>query len=180
MTLAVHDALWEVARTRWNGRARKTVAVAGELEDQRSNPNDHVAARLAKRAIRDKGWQGDLIRLESDEQRKRVEDIRRKMSAGQDVGPRKNLGEATCIVLASDIGGLVVSEDYDARVAALSHGVDAVSVHTLLHQLQAAGVITLDQAVDCSAAIADVDRGPRLSGDELAAGGAVMGRVGLP
>jgi hypothetical protein len=73
-----------------------------------------------------------------------------------------------------------VSEDYDARVAAENRGVQAVSVHTLLHQLQAAKVITLDNAVECSDAIADLDRGPKLSRDEVQVGGRAMGRVGLP
>jgi hypothetical protein len=93
----------------------------------------------------------------------------------------QHYGEAAIIALASRaqrLRPLMLSDDYNARVAASKNGITPVSVHKLLYLMIRQGRTTADQAAAFAAALASAKRAQDYTAAELASG--QLGRVGRP
>jgi hypothetical protein len=93
----------------------------------------------------------------------------------------QHYGEAAIIALATraqKLRPLMLSDDYDARVAANNHGVEPFSVHKLLHLMIRQGKITAAQAAGFADALYSAGRAQDYTAAELSSGH--LGRVGQP
>jgi hypothetical protein len=72
----------------------------------------------------------------------------------------------------------MLSDDYDARVAARNHNVEPFSVHKLLHLMIKQGKVTAVQAASYADALRSAGRAQDYTAAELHSGR--LGRVGQP
>jgi hypothetical protein len=93
----------------------------------------------------------------------------------------EHFGEAAIISMASrarTLRPLMLSDDYDARVAAKNRNVEPLSVHKLMHLMISQGKVTAAQAFSFADALNRAGRAQDYTADELASGR--LGRVGQP
>lgn len=93
----------------------------------------------------------------------------------------EHFGEAAIISLASrarKLRPLMLSDDYDARIAAKDRNVEPLSVHKLLHLMISQRKITAAQAAGFADALNRAGRAQDYTAEELASGR--LGRVGQP
>lgn len=181
ITLAVHLPLHEVTVDALADKKRVLlVAVVAELEEltRLSQP----LASWANTALGQLGWLGDPVVLDSPSGTNLASEIQQDLAAGRtlrhDLG---HWGESAIISLASraiHLRPFMLSDDYDARIAAHARGVEAMSVHKLLHLLIVKGRITAPEAAAFSDALHDAGRSPDFTADELRSGR--LKRVGEP
>ena len=109
-------------------------------------------------------------------------EIQQDLAAGRSLRhPLEHWGESAIISLASraiHLRPFMLSDDCDARIAAHTKGVEAMSVHKLLHLLIIRSHITVEAAASFSDALRDAGRSPDLTADELRSGR--LKRVGEP
>jgi hypothetical protein len=72
----------------------------------------------------------------------------------------------------------MLSDDYDARVAAKNRNVEPLSVHKLMHLMISQGKVTAAQAFSFADALNRAGRAQDYTADELASGR--LSRVGQP
>ncbi len=93
----------------------------------------------------------------------------------------EHFGESAIISLASrarTLRPLMLSDDYDARVAAKNHKVEPLSMHKLLYLMIRQRKVTAAQAAGFAKALKMAGRAQDYTADELASGR--LGRVGQP
>jgi predicted nucleic acid-binding protein len=93
----------------------------------------------------------------------------------------EHFGEAAIISLAcraQRLRSLMLSDDYDARVAARNRNVEPLSVHKLLHLMIRQGKVSASQAAGFASALHEAGRAQDYTASELSYGR--LGRVGQP
>jgi hypothetical protein len=135
ITLAVHLPLHEVTVDALADKKRVLlVAVVAELEEltRLSQP----LASWANTALGQLGWLGDPVVLDSPSGTNLASEIQQDLAAGRTLRhDLEHWGESAIISLASraiHLRPFMLSDDYDARIAAHARGVEAMSVHKLL------------------------------------------------
>lgn len=181
ITLAVHVPLHEMAVDALAEQRRVLVlAVVAELEELTQLPQP--LASWARTALEQLEWLGNRVVLDSPSGTALASEIQQDLTAGRGLRhPLEHWGESAIISLASraiHLRPFLLSDDYDARIAAHVRGVEAISVHKLLHLLIVKGRITAQVAASFSKALHDVGRSPDFTADELRSGR--LGRVGEP
>ncbi len=139
-------------------------------------------ASWAKIALGQLGWLGNPVVLDSPSGTTLASEIQQDLAAGRALRHAlEHWGESAIIALASraiHLRPFLLSDDYDARIAAHAKGVDAMSVHKFLHLLIVKGRITAQEAAAFSDALRDAGRSPDFTADELRSGR--LKRVGEP
>lgn len=181
ITLAVHQPLQEAIVDALADKKRVLlVAVVAELEAL-SRLSD-ISASWARVALRQLGWLGDPVVVDSPAGTALASEIQQDLAAGRSLRhPLEHWGESAILSLASraiHLRPFMLSDDYDARIAAHTKGVEAMSVHKLLHLLIVRGRITMEAAASFADVLHDAGRSPDFTADELRSGR--LGRVGEP
>jgi len=181
ITLAVHQPLQEAIVDALAAKRRVLLAaVVAELEGltRQSQPS----ASWAKTALGQLGWLGKPVVVDSPTGAALASEIQQDLAAGRSLRhPLEHWGESAIISLASraiHLRPFMLSDDYDARIAAHTKGVEAMSVHKLLHLLIIRSHITVEAAASFSDALRDAGRSPDFTADELRSGR--LKRVGEP
>jgi hypothetical protein len=181
VTLAVHPPLQRAVEALLLAQRRVLVkAVVVELEGLASTkpPVAHWAAT----ALGQLGWIGEPVGLDDPVGTDLAVTIQETLAAGRPLQHNaEHYGEAAIIALASrarKLMPLMLSDDYDARVAAHTHGVRSLSVHRLLHIMIMKEKVTEAQAAAFADALFSAGRSQDYTAAELASGR--LGRVGQP
>ena len=180
ITLAVHEPLQAVAVDALADKRRVLlVAVVAELAEltRLSQP----LASWASTALGQLEWLGAPVALDSPSGTILASEIQQDLAAGRGRHDLEHWGESAIISLASraiHLRPFLLSDDYDARIAAHAKGVESVSVHKFLHLLVVRGRITAQDAASFSDVLHDAGRSPDFTADELRSGR--LGRVGQP
>ena len=126
------------------------------------------------------GWLGKPVVLDSPSGTALASEIQLDLAAGRSLRHAlEHWGESAIISLASRATHLLMlSDDYDARIAAHVNGVEAMSVHKFLHMLIVNRRITAQEAAAFADALHDAGRSPDFTADELRSGR--LKRVGEP
>lgn len=126
----------DLLRDRYGGQATWTIVVHDELaRGVREQP------RLGHAVAID--WLGEPQPVTSVQ---RVENVRRRL--GGRAPDQRHLGEATCIVLAEQIGAGVLLDDRDAKRIAEASGIRTGTTVSILKAAVANGQISAEQAKD--------------------------------
>ena len=181
VSLAVHLPLQQAVQATLSGHRRVLVAaVVAELEELAKSPTPTAA--WAGAALGQLDWLGEPVRLDDLAGTELAVELQEQIAAGR---PLKHVlehfGEAAIIALASrarKLRPLMLSDDYDARVAAKSRNVEPLSVHKLLHLMIRQRKVTADQAAGFADALKKAGRAQDYTAEELASGR--LGRVGQP
>jgi hypothetical protein len=181
VTLAVHPPLQRaVAGTLSTHRRVLVRAVVAELEGLAGTGD--VAAAWASSALGQLDWLGTPVRVDDPIGTQLAVEIQALIAGGRAlVHDMQHYGEAAIISLASraqTLKPLMLSDDYDARVAAKNRCVEPLSVHKLLHLMINQSLITAAQAAAFADALQKAGRAPDYTAAELASGR--LGRVGEP
>lgn len=181
VTLAVHAPLQQAVVAVLSSQRRVLVeAVVAELKGLAAT-SDRAAA-WAGVALGQLGWLGAAVPVDDPVGTRLAVEIQEAIAGTRRLlHPMQHYGEAAIVALASRakrLRPLMLSDDYDARVAALSHAIVPVSVHKLLHLMISQGKITADQAAAFAKALCSARRAVDYAAAELASGR--LGRVGRP
>jgi len=181
INLAVHAPLQEAVAAALVDKKRVLVsAVVAELKGLTWQPQP--LGSWPKTALGQLQWLGDPVVLDSPRGASLASDIQQALAAGRSLRhPQEHWGESAIIALASRatrLRPLLLSDDYDARIAAHVRGVQAMSVHLFLHLLIGQGRITDKRAASFANALHAAGRCPDFTADELRSGR--LGRVGAP
>lgn len=140
------------------------------------------AAVWAGTALGQLDWLGAPVRVDDPVGTRLAVELQELIAGGRPlVHEMQHFGEAAIISLASrarHLRPLMLSDDYDARVAAKNRDVEPFSVHKLLHLMISQGKITAAQASGYADALHAANRAQDYTAAELASGR--LGRVGLP
>ncbi|MCE7001822.1 hypothetical protein LWC34_03075 [Kibdelosporangium philippinense] len=127
-------------------------------------------------------WLGRPVRLDDPVGTDLALEIQEELAAGRGLKhPAEHYGEAAIIALASraqTLRPLMLSDDYNARVAANVRGVRALSIHKLLHLMIKQAKVSVVEAAEFADALHAVGRSPDYTAEELSSGR--LGRVGQP
>lgn len=172
VTLAVHLPLQQTVASVLSAHGRVLVrAVLAELE-RLATTNDATAI-WASTALSQLGWLGEPVALDDPTGVELAVRLQEQIAAGRPLKHEmEHFGESAIISLASRarvVRPLVLSDDYDARVAAKNSRVEALSVHKLLHLMVRQGKVT---------ATYKAGRAQDYTAQELTSGR--LGRVGQP
>jgi hypothetical protein len=181
VTLAVHPPLQRAVVATLSAHDRVLVeAVVAELEGLTAT--SHAAAAWAGMALSQLDWLGAPVRLDDPVGTQLAVELQELIAGGRPLlHDMQHFGEAAIISLASraqQLQPLMLCDDYDARVAATNHNVEAFSVHKLLHQMIKQRKITAVQAAGFADALHSAGRAQDYTAAELASGR--LGRVGQP
>ncbi len=181
VTLAVHFPLQQAVQATLSAHRRVIVtAVVAELEELAKSPAPSAA--WAGAALGQLSWLGEPVRLDDPAGTELAVEIQEQIAAARPLKhPLEHYGESAIISLASraqTLHPLMVSDDYDARVAAKNRNVEPLSVHKLLHLMIRQRKITATQAVGFADALKMADRAHDYTTEELTSGR--LGRVGQP
>jgi hypothetical protein len=181
VTLAVHPPLQRaVVATLSAHRRVLTTAVFAELEGlaKTAPPTSNWAAAV----LADCQWLGQAVPLDDPAGTRLAVEIQEELAAGRSLKHNlEHYGEAAIISMASrarTLQPLMLSDDYNARVAAKRHGVQPLSVHKLIHIMITQQKITASQASGFADALNKAGRALDYTAAELTAG--KLGRVGQP
>ena len=162
--------------------ARILLARAIEAELTGLQRSDEPVAALARTALGQLAWTHSAVPLDDPAGVDLAIEIQNELAAGQPLRyPTEHWGEAAIISLASrsqNFKPQLLSDDYDARVAAAARGVDAIGVPMLISRMVQAGSVTCENAETWVAALARHRRCPAFTGAQLAAG--TLGKHSLP
>jgi hypothetical protein len=181
VSLAVHLPLQQVVQATLSGHRRLLVtAVVAELEELAKSPTS--AAAWADAALGQLDWLGEPVRLDDPAGTELAVELQEQIAAGRPLKHAlEHFGEAAIISLASrarKLRPLILSDDYDARVAAKNRNVEPLSVHKLLHLMIRQHKVTADRAAGFANALKKAGRAQDYTAEELASGR--LGRVGQP
>jgi hypothetical protein len=155
-------------------------AVLAELE-RLATTND-TTATWAATAIGHLGWLGEPVSLDDPAGVELAVRLQERIAGGRPLKHEmEHFGEAAIISLACRarvLRPLLLSDDYDARVAAKNNHVEALSVHKLLHVMIRQGKVTAAEAASFTDALHGAGRAQDYTAQELASGR--LGRVGQP
>lgn len=181
VTMAVHEPLQRAVVAALS-LARKVLvqAIVDELETLAASADP--AAAWADAALKQLDWLGKPTRFRDDKDLQRAYRLQVEIARGRALTyPEQHFGEAAIIALASQAQHLrpvILSDDYGARAAAKNYGIQALSIHKLLHSMIRAGKATAVQAASFAAALQQAGRAQDYTAAELASGR--LGRVGEP
>jgi len=109
-------------------------------------------------------------------------EIQEELAAGRGLRhATEHFGESAIIALASrakTLQPLMLSDDYDARIAANARGIRSFSVHRMLHLMIRQGKVLEKEAAAFADALFAAGRSLDYTGAELTSGR--LGRVGRP
>ena len=152
--------------------------VAGEL----SAPDIGGWQGMAGTVLGAYAWLGDPVEIRTSKVLSAARDIQLEVANSRPLRwDGEHLAEATIIAVAETAqrsSPIMLSEDYDARVAAINHGIKAMSIHRLLHNMVRQNTISSARAFEHSEAIRKAKRGPEVTEEELTRGR--LGRIGKP
>ena len=181
VSLAVHLPLQQAVRATLSPHRRVLVtAVVAELEELAKSSTPTAA--WAGAALGQLGWLGEPVRLDDPAGTELAAELQEQIAAGRPLKHAlEHFGEAAIISLASRaraLRPLMLSDDYDARVAAKNRSVEPFSVHKLMHQMISQRKVTAAQAFGFADALNRAGRAQDYTAVELASGR--LGRVGQP
>jgi hypothetical protein len=181
VTLAVHNPLQRaVLATLSVHRRVLTTAVQEELRGLARTSS--TSAEWADVALTQLEWLGEAVPLDDPAGTRLAVEIQEHIAAGRPLRHEmEHFGEASIISMASraqTLRPLMLSDDYDARIAAKSRDVESMSIHKLLHIMIKQAKVTQAQAAGFADALYRAGRAQDYTAAELAAGR--IGRVGLP
>jgi hypothetical protein len=181
VSLAVHLPLQQAVQATLLPHRRVLVtAVLAELQEL-ARTHTRTAA-WAGVALGQLDWLGEPVRLDDPAGTELAVQVQEHIAAGRPLKhPLEHFGEAAIISLASrarTLRPLMLSDDYDARVAAKTRNVAPLSVHKLLHLMIRQHRVTAAQAADFAEALNKAGRAPDYTAEELTSGR--LGRVGQP
>lgn len=181
VTLAVHLPLQKAVAAVLSAHRRVLVkAVLAELE--RLATTSDTTATWAGIALGQLGWFGEPVSLDDPAGVELAVRLQEQIAAGRPLKHEmEHFGEAAIISLACRarvMRPLLLSDDYDARVAAKNNQVEPLSVHKLLHMMVSQGKITAAEAASFTDALHKAGRAQDYTAQELASGR--LGRVGQP
>jgi hypothetical protein len=169
-----------VAATLSAGNLVLVEAVVAELEGLAKTIGD--VAGWAGAALGQLDWLGAPVRLDDPAGTRLAVELQEVIAGGRPLlHDMQHFGEAAIIALASrarTLRPLVLSDDYDARVAARNHNVEPFSVHKLLHLMIRQGKVTDVQAAGYADTLHSAGRAQDYTAAELHSGR--LGRVGQP
>lgn len=181
VTMAIHLPLQQAVAAVLSSHRRVLVkAVLGELE--RLATTSDTTAKWAGTALSQLGWLGQPVSLDDPVGVELAVSLQEQIAAGRPLKHEmEHFGEAAIISLAcraQRVRPLLLSDDYDARVAAKNSGVEAFSTHKLLHLMVRQGKVTATEAAGFADALQSAGRAQDYTAQELASGR--LGRVGQP
>jgi hypothetical protein len=181
VSLAVHLPLQQAVQAALSAHRRVLVtAVVAELEGLAKTPTPTAA--WAGAALGQLSWLGEPVRLDDPAGTELAVELQEQIAAGRPLKHAlEHFGEAAIISLASrarKLRPLMLSDDYDARIAAKNRSVEPLSVHKLLHLMISQRKITAAQAAGFADALNSAGRAQDYTAEELASGR--LGRVGQP
>lgn len=181
VTLAVHPPLHRAVAATLSARNLVLVeAVVAELEGLAGTTG--TVAAWAGAALGQLDWMGPPVRLDDPVGTQLAVELQELIAGGRLLlHDMQHFGEAAIISLASrakKLQPLMLSDDYDARVAARNHNVEPFSVHKLLHLMIRQGRITATQSASYADALHSAGRAQDYTEAELRSGR--LGRVGQP
>jgi hypothetical protein len=155
-------------------------AVVAELEGLAATSEG--SAVWAAKALGELDWLGTPVRVDDPIGTQLAVELQELIAGGRSlIHDMQHYGEAAIISLASrakKLRPLMLSDDYDARIAAKNRNVEPLSVHKLLYLMVMQGKITATQAADFADALHLAGRAQDYTAAELASGR--LGRVGQP
>lgn len=181
VSLAVDFPLQQAVQATLSSHRRVLVAaVVAELEEL-AKTADRTAA-WAGMALGQLHWLGEPVRVDEPAGVELAAEIQEQIAAGRPLKhPLEHFGEAAIVSLAcraKTLRPLLLSEDYDARVAAKNRGVEPLSVHKLIHLMIKQDKIAVSEAFGFADALNKAGRAQNYTQAELASGR--LGRVGQP
>jgi hypothetical protein len=181
VTLAVHLPLRQVVVETLSSHYRVLVkAVATELEELSKTAD--AAATWAGIALAQLDWLGQAVNLDDPIGVELAAQLQAEIAGARPLKhPMEHFGEAAIISLASrahTVRPLMLSDDYDARIAAKKYKVEPFSVHKFLHLLIKQGKIAASEAAAFADALYTAGRHHDYTEQELASGR--LSRVGQP
>lgn len=181
VTLAVHTPLQQAVVATLSTHDRVLVdAVAAELHGLAATVGP--VSGWAGAALKQLDWLGTPVRVDDPVGTRLAVELQEQIAGGRALShAMQHYGEAAIISLASRaryLRPLMLSDDYDARVAAKNHDVEPVSVHKLLHLMIRQGKVAADQAASFANALNTAGRAQDYTAADLASGH--LGRVGQP
>lgn len=114
----------DLLEQRYCGRARVTVEVVNEI----ARGADKYAGL---RAVLSATWLGDPLRLVLPDMLAEIELLREALGGSQSA-LMSHRGEAATIIAATELSGVAVIDDWDARVVAASRGVPIIGTEGIL------------------------------------------------
>ncbi|MHB1817804.1 MAG: hypothetical protein ACYCO9_07135 [Streptosporangiaceae bacterium] len=181
MTLAVHPPLQRAVAAALSVHNLVLVeSVVAELKGL-AGTSDRAAV-WAGTALGQLDWLGAPVRVDDPVGTRLAVELQELIAGGRPLAhDMQHFGEAANISLASrarQLRPLMLSDDYDARVAAKNRDVEPFSVHKLLHLMISQGKITAAQASGYADALHAAHRAQDYTPAELSSGR--LGRVGMP
>lgn len=181
VTLAVYPPLQQAVQAVLSQHSRVLVnAVFIELEGLAATQSS--VAVWAKTALSQLDWLGNPVRLDDPEGTDLAVALQEELAAGRSLKHNaEHFGEAAIIALASRarlLRPLMLSDDYNARIAAKKHNVTPLSVHKILHLMIRQKKLTAAKATEFAHALFSVGRAQDYTMSELESG--ALGRVGQP
>jgi hypothetical protein len=181
VSLAVHLPLQQAVQATLSPHRRVLVmAVVAELQELARSPTRTAA--WAGTALGQLDWLGEPVRLDDPAGTELAVEVQEHIAAGRPLKhDLEHFGEAAIIYLASrarTLRPLMLSDDYEARVAAKNRNVEPLSVHKLLHLMIRQRKVTAAQAVGFAEALNKAGRAQDYTAEELASGR--LGRAGQP
>jgi hypothetical protein len=181
VTLAVHQPLQRaVVATLAKHRRVLVQAVIAELQGLAGTSDQ--AASWAGIALSQLEWLGSPVGVDDPVGTRLAIDIQERIAGARPLlHDMQHYGEAAIIALASraqTLRPVMLSDDYDARVAAKHNRIEPLSVHKLMHVMIKQQKITAVQAAGFADALHTAHRAYDYSAAELASGH--LGRVGQP
>lgn len=181
VTLAVHLPLQQAVATVLSAHGR-VLARAVLVELERLATTSDMTAIWASTALSQLGWLGEPVALDDPAGVELAVRLQEQIAAGRPLKHEmEHFGESAIISLASRaqvVRPLLLSDDYDARVAAKNSRVEAFSVHKLLHLMVRQGKLTATDAASFADVLYKAGRAQDYTARELASGR--LGRVGQP
>jgi hypothetical protein len=152
------------------------------VADEMSNVEVGGWAAMTGRALDHYAWLGTPIEIDDPDILERAGEIQRMVANGRPLErPGHHLAESVILAVAETATKsrpIMLSEDYDARVAAKDLGVKSMSIHRLLYNMIGQGRIEPSRAWAHAEAIRLAGRGPDFTEAELITGR--LGRTGRP
>lgn len=181
MTMAVYAPLQQaVCETLSPHRKVLVAAVVAELEGLAKTA--HPSSAWATAALGQLDWLGKPVVVDEPIGVELAAAVQERISAGRPLlHPAQHYGEAAIIALASraqSLRPILLSDDYDARVAAKAYNIEPLSVHKLMHLMIRQCKVTAVQALRFAEALEKAGRAKDYTVEELTSGR--LGRVGQP
>jgi hypothetical protein len=181
VSLAVDLPLQQAVQATLSPHRRVLVAaVVAELHELAKTVDR--AASWAGTAMGQLHWLGEPVRVDEPAGVELAAEIQEQIAAGRPLKhPLEHFGEAAIISLAcraKTLRPLLLSDDYDARIAAKNRGVEPLSVHKLIHLMIKQNKITASEAFGFADALNKAGRAQDYTQAELTSGR--LGRVGQP